>query len=164
MNRQEIVYQIINQHYNQNFEALVKRVSGKIGPFWAEDCVHDTYERAYRYWERLPLGFVGINYYLSVMLTNRIRDYQSDRIDSVEIEEYHWESGELADEIRAVGILSEVKAHLATYPEEQKSIIYLRLFQGEKQELVSSITGVTQAWISQLCSKFQREVKEKYSI
>ena len=164
MDKKTVVYQIINQHYAENYPALVKRASRMVGEFWAEDVAQDTYERAFKYWERLPIDFVGIGSYLRIMLNNRIKDYQNDRLSTVEVEEFHIESGELADEIQAVGVLAEVKAHLLTFPEDVRSAIYLHLFCGEKQQTVSQVLNMRQQLVSELCTKFQAEVKERYEL
>lgn len=164
MDKKTVVYQIIQQHYAENYPALVKRASRMVGEYWAEDVAQDTYERAFKYWERLPIDFVGIGSYLRIMLNNRIKDYQNNRIYTVELEETHWESGELADEVQAFGVLAEVKEHLSTYPEDERSAIYLHLFCGEKQQAVSQILNMRQQLISEMCSRFQVEVKERYAI
>jgi len=164
MDKKTIVYKIIDQHYAEHRDALLVRAKRKVGEFWAEDVVQDTYERAYKYWERIPIDFVGTNSYLQFMLNNRIRDYQNGNIDSVEVEETHWESSELADEVRAVGVLAEVKEHLLRYPGGDRDIIYMHLFYGEKQSVVSQVMGVRQPYISELCRKFQSEVRTKYEL
>lgn len=164
MDRQSIIYQIITQHYVENYDALVKRATRMVGEYWAEDTVQEAFEQAYKYWERLPIDFVGISKYILVIHNNVIKRYQNDRIDSVEVEDYHWESGELADEMRARGILHEVKEHLKTYPENMRDIIYLRLFQGERLETVTAIVGVTHPYVVKVCYMFQRDVRKRFSI
>jgi RNA polymerase sigma factor (sigma-70 family) len=163
MNRQQLVYKIIDQHYAENYNSMVKRARNKVGEFWCEDTVQDTYERAYRYWERLPIDFVGINSYLQIMLNNRIRDYQNNRIDSVELEEAHWESGELADEMRAKGILEEVLAFLQALPEKARQCVYLVLIQGENTQTVSGVLDMPQRTVQHHCQMFQQEVKKRYA-
>lgn len=163
MNRQQLVYKIIDQHYAENYKAMVGRARNKAGDFWCEDVVQDTYERAYRYWERLPIDFVGINSYLQIMLNNRIRDYQNDRIDSVELEEEHWESGELVDEMKDKGMLQEVISYLQTFPDNIRQCAYLVLIQGESIRTTSDVLNIPFSTVSRYCEVFKKKVKYRYA-
>lgn len=164
MNKKDLIFKLIDQHYAVNYGALAKRAYSQLGEFWHEDCVQDTYERAYRYWEKLPIDFVGIHKYLQVMLNNRIRDYRRNSLDSVEIEEAHWESGELADEAVANKALEKILEYLKTFPERNRGIIYTHLIQGERIRDVANIFDVDEGNVKFICSKFREDIRGKFSI
>lgn len=153
----------IEEHFTEKRKSLLKMSQRKLGEFWAEDALMDAYEKAIRYAGRSGVVF-NIDAYIKTILNNVIKDYQSDRVSSVEIEEGMWESGELAQEARSRGVLTEVLAELETYEEIPRTVLHLYLIQGEKADVVSRITGASLGSIKMLTMRFREVIKEKYEI
>lgn len=163
--KQELIYKIIEQHYNSGERDVMQaRAVRQVGEFWAEDCVQTTYERAIRYHTRLPIDYVGINRYMQIILNNVIRDFVNEKYEQVEIEEHHWESGELLDQEVAKESLAKILEHLKTLPETPRGIIYTVLIQGESSPDVSRVFGVNEATVRKLCQRFREDIRERFEL
>ncbi len=153
--------QLIEEHFKEHRKALLKSAKRRVGEYWAEDAVMDAYEGAIRYaGNKGPVASLGayINYILSVS----VRKYENDTLSDTELEEWMWESGELADEMRAKGVLQEVLEDLCSLPEPARTDVYLSLIQGEKNRDVSRITGSSEGSIKMSCMRFKSQMREKY--
>lgn len=153
--------ELIEEHFKEHRKALLRISMRKLGEFWAEDCVQDSYDRAIRYQERYNSVY-SLDAYIKKILENVIRSYQNDMVPTEEIEEGMWESGELADEMRAKGVLREVLEDLCEMAEPARTDVYLSLIQGEKNRDVSAITGSTEGSIKMSCLRFKSQMREKY--
>lgn len=153
--------QQIEEHFITQRKSLVKMAQRRLGDFWAEDAVNDSYEAAIRYGgKKAPVASVGA--YLNYILGTIIRKYESDKFPDTEIEDWMWESGELADEMRYKGVLQAVLEDLCEIEEPARSCVYLYAVQGEKVEKVSYITGVPVNTIKSSTARFRIEMREKY--
>ncbi|QHJ80969.1 MAG: hypothetical protein [Caudoviricetes sp.] len=155
------ILQQIEEHFITQRKTLIKMAQRRLGDFWAEDAVNDAYEAAIRYGgKKEPVASVGA--YLNYILGTVIRKYESDKFPDTEIEDWMWESGELADEMRAKGVLQSVLEDLCEIEEPTRSCVYLQMIQGERIDKVSVITGCTEGSIKMACLRFRREMREKY--
>ena len=154
---------LILTHFEAHREDLVKIARRKLGDMYSEDAVQDVYERCLRYEDRIPLA-LSLDKFIMTVLMNRIRDYQREVVPHDEIEEHMWESGDLAKELRSKGVLKEVMSELERYDEQDRTVLYLYLIQGESSYDVSRITGVGMANVRKLAERFRAVVKEKYEI
>lgn len=153
--------QLIEEHFKEHRKALLKSAKRRVGEYWAEDAVMDAYEGAIRYaGNKAPVASLGayINYILSVA----VRKYENDTLSDTELEEWMWESGELADEMRAKGVLQNVLEDLCLIEDPARTCVYLHIVQGEKSYKVSEITGVSEASVRKMCERFRHQMREKY--
>lgn len=157
----EVAHTLIKNHFKAHNDALVRLSQRKLGELFAEDAVQDTYERCLKYYDRIPLA-VNLDKFVMTMLINRIKDYQRGNIPHEEVEESMWETGDLASQMRARGVLGEVMKELSTYDEGARTVLYLYLIQGEPAYDVSRVTGVSVSNIRKLSERFRTTIKEKY--
>ena len=115
-----------------------------------------------RYHDRLPIDYVGINRYMQIVLTNVIRDFVNEKFEQVEIEEHHWESGELLDQELAKETVDKIMEYLKGFEETQKGVIYSVLIHGEKPADVSKIFDVNEAHIRKMCQRFREDIRERF--
>lgn len=153
--------QLIEEHFKEHRKTLLKISTRKLGEFWAEDALQDAYDRALRYEHKYDRAY-SLDAYIKKILENVIRSYQNDLVPTEEVEEHMWESGELADEMRAKGVLKEVLEDLCALPEPARTDVYLSLIQGEKNRDVSRITGSSEGSIKMSCMRFKSQMREKY--
>lgn len=162
--KQELIFKIVEQHYNsRERDKMFSRAVRHVGEFWAEDCVQTAYERVMRYHDKLPIDYVGINRYMQVVLSNVIRDFSNGKTESVEIEEHHWESGELLDQAVAKDVLAKVLDYLKTFEETKRGVLYTVLVQGEKVKDVAKIFEMNESSIQTLCQRFRGDIRERFS-
>lgn len=153
--------QQIEEHFITQRKTLIKIAQRRLGDFWAEDAVNDAYERVIKYQEKFIQG-LSMDAYIKRVLDRVLRGYESDKFPDTELEDWMWESGELADEMRYKGVLQAVLEDLCEIEEPARSCVYLYSVQGEKVEKVSFITGVPVNTIKSSTARFRREMREKY--
>ncbi len=153
--------QQIEEHFIANRRSLLAMAKRRLGEFWYEDATQDAYERCVKYEEKFIPG-MSMDAYIKRVLERVIIKYENDQFPEDEVEEWMWESGELADEMRQKGVLKEVLEHLHEIEEPAKSCIYLFIIQGESCRKVSSITGVEEPYIRKIAERFRKQMREKY--
>lgn len=151
----------LKEHFETRRDSLVKIAQRRLGEFWAEDAVQDAYERVIRYSDSFIIGRV-MDSYIKKVLEYVILRYERENFSTEEVEEWMWESGELADEMRGKGCLSKIVQEVAEMEEPQRSCIYLYVIQGEKDYTTSRITGIPVRTIQQWAYRFRKQMREKY--
>ena len=153
--------QQIEEHFKQHRKALLRTAKRRVGEYWAEDALMDAYEGALKYaGNKEPVASIGA--YLSYILNVAIKKYENDSLSDTELEDWMWESGELADEMRIKGVLQQVLEDLCLIEDPQRTCIYLHIVQGERSYKVSEITGMTEAYVRKSSERFRRQMREKY--
>lgn len=154
--------QLLEEHFKESRDTMVKQASRKVGEFWGEDCVQEAYTRCMRYVDNLPEDKKVLNSYVYKVMRNVIKDYLSDSISSVGVEEDMLESGELNDEWEAKGVLKEIKRDILRLKSPRKEIIYCALIQGDRYELISSINKVNVQTVKDMVKYYRKQLEEKY--
>lgn len=152
----------ITKHFEEQRKGLLAIAKREVGEFWHEDCVQEAYTRCLQYaGNKNPV--IEMDYYLKFVLGTVIREYQSDKLDGgEEVEEWMMESGELADEMRASGVLSEVLGDMEKIDEPYRTALYLTMIGGERIEKTSRITGLSEDSIKSYNKRFRKDMREKY--
>lgn len=153
---------LLEEHFVENRDVMVKQANRKIGEFFAEDVVQEAYTRCMRYVDNLPEDKKVLNSYVYKVMRNVIKDYLSDSISSVGVEEDMLESGELNDEWEAKGVLKEIKRDILRLKSPRKEIIYCALIQGDRYELISSINKVNVQTVKDMVKYYRKQLEEKY--
>lgn len=156
--------ELLEKHFSDNKDTLVKIAKRKVGEFWADDVVQEAYTRCIKYSDKLPDDDKLINAYVYTTLRNIMIDYLRDRISVDEVEEDMLESGELVDEWGAKGVLASIKADMLKLPSPKKEIIYCALIQGERYETLSKIFNVTIPAAHMMVYTYRKELLEKYNV
>ncbi|AJT60749.1 putative sigma factor [Citrobacter phage CVT22] len=154
--------QLLEEHFKENRDTMVKQANRKIGEFFGEDVVQETYARCLKYVDTLPEDAKVLNSYTYKVMRNVIKDYLSDSISSVEVEEDMLESGEMVDEWEAKGILKEIKKDILGLKSPSKEVVYCALFHGDSYEVISAINKVSIPTIWKTVSLYRKHLEEKY--
>lgn len=154
--------ELLENHYVDNYKAMVKQAERKVGAFFSEDVVQEAYTRCMRYVDSLPEDNKVLNSYVYKVMRNVIKDYLSDSISSVGVEEDMLESGELNDEWEAKGVLKDIKRDILRLKSPRKEIIYCALIQGDRYELISSINKVNVQTVKDMVKYYRKQLEEKY--
>lgn len=155
--------QLLEAHFKEHKDSLVKRAKYKLGEYWAEDAVQDTYERCLRYLDNLPEDAGLIAAYVNTALRSAIKEYRRDNVGYVEVEEDMLESGELVDGWGAKGVLRLVKRDISKLPSPNKEVVYCALIHGESYDIISKTTGVTVPNVKTIVRRFRKELEERYA-
>ncbi|MGL4584055.1 MAG: sigma-70 family RNA polymerase sigma factor [Flavobacterium sp.] len=154
----EVKRTLLTQHYVEKKDMYVKRASYHIGEFFSEDVVQEAYAKALRYLDRYPVEYQDFSAFFNVMFNNELKDFRSDRLDKVELMEWHWESGEFDDERVAVAEVTRLERFLAREKPLNRSVIYSALWQGIPLKDIARAHGVSEGAVKQLVFKFRGRV------
>lgn len=70
------MHAIITEHYENNFNTLVKRFSYRAGTMWdAEDALHDAYERAIKYFPSFDPDKSTFDRWFSRIAVNAVKEH-----------------------------------------------------------------------------------------
>lgn len=154
---------LLEEHFAEHKDTMVKIAKRRLGEFWCEDAVQETYARCIQYSHSIPEDSKLVNAYLYTTMRNVIRDYMSDRISNVDVEEDMLESGELVDEWEAKGVLAQIKEAMLSLGSPEKEIVYCALVHGGKYETLSSIYNVSIPAIKMMVYRYRKSLEEKYA-
>lgn len=162
MNQQEI-YSLINQHYRDNYERLVKGLSNNSGSRHnAEDVIQNAYLRACEYWTSFNAE-KDFTKWFNGILNNSLRD----KINEERMQGMHDDGQEVEEpqhkEISKI-ILKEVQEFINSQPERIAKILRLHfLFQYSIRD-ISKLVGNNKSEIGRLIYEFRKTMKEKFQV
>lgn len=157
-NMTEVKLNLLKQHYEAQRKRLVKRASYAVGEFFGEDVVQEAFAKAIRYIDKFPDDPDHFANFFNVLFYNEIKDFRADRLDKVELMEWHWESGEFDDERIANAELKRIEAELDKLKPDSRSIVYTVLWQGVSQKETAKAFGVPEGTVNSLVHRFRERV------
>lgn len=161
MNRNE-AYQLIENHYRECHEGLVKKLSGPAGSrHHAEDVVQEMYTRACQYWPSFSLSSGNLEQWMSAILKNCMAAHKREmmregEVVDVDVDEvvYHYNS--------TSGMVKEIAAVIDEKESGEKYILKLFFFEGYQPADIEKLVPQTNGAIRQVLHRFKQEMKEKY--
>lgn len=154
---------LIEKHYVENYNRLVKKLTFRAGTVWAaEDVVQTAYERAIRYRRNCDEHRFG--QWFSMLLNNALRDFQA--------EERGHSASDIDDEDVAATlscphypekIMKEIYDLIDTKSENQMEVLKLYFQHGMSSKDISNITQHSDANCRQIIKRFRDELKDLYS-
>lgn len=153
---------VIEQHYRDNYQRLLKRLTFRAGTQWdAEDVIQETYARCLKYFK--PAYVKNFNNWFTSVLNNTVRDHKAAErgtlITSFEEEEVegipcsHYPD-RVADEISA--LINQKPAH-------QAEVLRLYFLQGYAAKDIGQIVeNVSYGAAHQMITRFKNELKGLY--
>lgn len=156
------MYQFIENHYIENRQRLVKRMTFRAGSSEAaEDIVQTAYERALRYHKSCDVN--RFNQWFSMLLNNALRDYKNEEKGYSYIEVDEDEQVEISCPHYSERIMSEIYDLMYTKSEVQIEVLSLHLKQGYRAVDITKITDHSYAKCHHIIERFRNELKELYS-
>ncbi len=154
---------VIEQHYQDNYDSLVKRFTRRAGTMWdAEDVIQEAYYRALKYFSTFQEGMVFQHWFVRI-LANVLKDHYNSRIDgTVEFDEDLVEP-EYSDypphQLRRM-----FRKEIDDVPnKEHKEILRLYYIYGFKFKEISQIVDMGYKGIDTVIHRFKLSLKEKYN-
>lgn len=155
------MYQFIENHYIQNRQRLVKRMTFRAGGSEAaEDIIQTAYERALRYHKSCDVN--RFDQWFSMLLNNALRDYKNEEKGYSNIEVDEDESVEIGCPHYSERIMSEIYELMDTKSEVQIEVLSLHLKQGYRAVDIARLTDHTYAKCHHIIERFRNELKELY--
>lgn len=160
MNRQE-VYALIEQHYRDNYEDTVKKLSGHTGSSYnAEDIVQTAYMRACEYWNTYDPE-QDMNAWIRTIINNSMKDFFR-----AEILQGMTEGPPNHDGISSAAFhsleLEELLKHIEGKPFGIKRILRMYLIDGYDSQEISKIVPENPANIRKIVERFRNEIQEVF--
>ena len=151
----------IEQHYINNRQKLVKRMSFRAGsPENGEDVVQEAYERALKYHR----SFDGTNLdrWISTILNNALREFKNNE-KGYSNAVYDEEEGEGVSCSNYSGhVMAQVYQKIDNLKPIPREILMLYFHQEYTATDISRITEYSYAQIHQIIQRFRNELKEDY--
>lgn len=152
---------VLEKYYADNYDTLVKRVSGKAGGLYnAEDVVQEAFSRALKYKGTFDKDR-PIDNWFSRILQNALKDFMQ--------EERNYGMNMVNEEADAPSPISpengelcaHVKEHIKKFvPEDEKEILTLYYLRGYSLQDVARITDKKYRRVNYVVYKFDEELKK----
>lgn len=155
---------IIEEHFQRNFNRLVKKLAFRAGTTWdAEDAIMDAYERAIRYCETYDEEKNPIDLWMSRIISNAIKDYVYKNKGRADIDEFDEEAVEgIPCDRYATKIVEEIRHSIAEQKPETAEILSLFFEKGYTANDISHLVSHTRLAIHQKIYRFREQLREKY--
>lgn len=154
---------IIDAYYRENYDALVKRLSYRLGTREnAEDTVQEAFTRAVKYYESCSVDF---DRWFKVLLANAVKDAQGD----MRMAGLTKSIDDATDELEPI-IPDHVKdffrGHMdklsLTKPSYNKEVVRLNILFGYDPREISEQLDLSINFVKNSLKAFTKEVKEIY--
>lgn len=156
-----MILDLINQHYIDNHQRLIKKMSFRAGTIWsAEDVVHTAYERAIRYRRNCREGMFG--QWFSMLLNNALRDFKDLERGYIPLDTEIEETEGSPCPSYPENIMREIFELIDTKSEVQIEVLTLYFKQDYSAKDIAAITKHSYAKTHQIISRFRSELKELY--
>lgn len=152
---------VIEQHYRENFNKLVKRMAFRVGEEWgSQDVVHEAYARALRYID----SFDGrdFNRWFTTILNNCLREHKNnekglthqsfdeDDVDGTPCTHY------------PDRVIQEISDLIDTKSVAQIEVLSLHFKQGYSARDISKITEHQYNAVFKMIMRFRNELRDLY--
>lgn len=145
--------QILTEHYQRNFDMLVKRAANRVGSFWAEDVVQSSFERALKYLDSFNPDIKPFEAWFTTIFNNTCKDYRKINAGHfVEVEEEHWID---EDPIKIDDLLKEFNRATKSVNPNHRQVLYCSLILGYKDKQTAAITGESIFNVRQIRARFK---------
>jgi len=158
------MYEIIEQHYIENFDKLVKRYANRAGSVWnAEDVVQDSFDRAMRYSDSFSPERQEFGAWFNMILNNALRDFKrDDRLLGMSVE-YSEELDEVEPLLEWEGYLLEsINDDINAKSVQVRQALYLYIFKQYKPREIEQVVDMSNAYIRTSVKEFKQEMRAKY--
>ncbi len=155
------MYQLIEEHYRENRQKLLKRLSFRAGGFHqAEDILQEAYYRAMKYYGSCREG--EFNKWFSMIVQNCFNDYMREESGLSYIEDEEGLEGAIDCSIAGDQMIKEVYALIKGKDEAPRLILTLHVENEYSATDISKITPYTYSQVAYTILKFREEVRKMY--
>ena len=161
MNKQE-VYKIIEEHYRDNFNILVKKFRGLANNSISnsEDIVQTAYLRCFEYWESFNVSKSFDNWF-STILSNSFKDWIAGERKYSEDENLSIELEEKPKALNKV-ILKDVQNYIAQQSDKFRKIYILYFLFRYNAKEIGKILNQNPNSIRQYVYEFRKELRNHF--
>lgn len=154
---------LLNTHYVENYDKLVKRLSYRAGGIHnAEDVMQEAYARALNYLDSFDPMVKGFGAWFNSVINNSLRDFKStERIRgmarSLDKEE------NLADIAQDQEIIDKLMQEVESIPNEKsREILKMFVFLGYSAKEVARVVDTNMSNIRRTINEFYKYAREVY--
>lgn len=153
---------VIEAHYKENYQRLLKRLTFRCGTQWdAEDVIQETYARCLKYFK--PAYVKNFNNWFTSILNNAIRDHKAAERGTIIISFEEEEVEGLPCTHYPDRVVAEITALINRKPAHQAEVLRLYFLQGYAAKDIGQIVeNVSYAAAHQMITRFKKELVELY--
>lgn len=146
--------------YKAKRRSLVRLASKRVGPDWAEDAVHDAFEKAVKYYKTYNSDLSDFGTWFNPILKKVCYDVKrANRGGDLEIQEDDWVSIHNPDDIY---FLNEILDKIKLYPEHHRQVLYCAFALQCRESDIVNITGLSVHNICIIKERFCTDMRERY--
>jgi RNA polymerase sigma factor (sigma-70 family) len=154
--------QLIEKHYRENFNTLVKRMTWRCGGSVqdAEDIIQEAYLRAIKYRDAFIEGNV-FTYWFARIIDNVFKDFKRAEREMGGIED---EEEEIIEDYHlSEGVRRELRKEMEKLPFDLKEIITLHMVYSYTIGQIVQITNTPYREVDNQIEKFKKNILGKYA-
>jgi RNA polymerase sigma factor (sigma-70 family) len=152
--------QLLIDFYKDKRKMLVGAASRRVGPDWAEDAVHDAFERAVRYYGSYNPDIAEFGTWFKAIFNKACSDVKkSNRGCFTEIQED--DAVELPTPESAY-FLSEIMEKILAHPNDHRQVLYCAYALQCKDSQIVQITGLNYHNVRTIKMRFCVDMREMY--
>lgn len=155
---------LIANHFEKNFDTLVKKVSGRAGGAYnAEDVVQEAYARALKYSDAFNEKYASFDTWFATILNNSLKDFKKDERHSgtfVELEEHHIFSDE--DENYILALAERLSEEVEDQKGDVGQVLNMYFLLGYTRRDIRKVTELGRPLVDFYIKRFRDQMKEKY--
>lgn len=154
---------LIEQHFNNEYRTLYKRVSRRAGgPYNAEDVVQEAFARALKYLPAFNPEKKEFGAWFNTILNNALHDFKREEMTYGMCLEFDEEliDGEPMSQTDK-GLIEKIHQLMDEKPEHIAELLHLSFDFGYKPSEIAEITDSTSGVVRVTIARFKDEVREK---
>lgn len=155
---------LIEQHYKENFDVLVKKVSYRTGNKQdAEDVVQNAFEKALRYQESFDPGKQEVGAWINTIVVRCAYDMRvSNKLQGMTVEVNEKNGGLVADnslvDIESKQLIGEIQQTKGN----KRDILYRKYMMNLSNKDIAEVLGLSVDGVKQCVKRFKQSMRDKY--
>lgn len=147
--------------YKLKRKILVGAAARRVGPEWAEDAVHDAFERAVRYYATYNPKIGELGTWFNAIFNKACYDMKRANRSGgfTEIQEDDWTAEHTPEDGY---FLNQILDKIKEYPEHHRQVLYCAFALQCKDAQIVQITGLNLRNVHKIKGRFCAKMRERY--
>lgn len=156
------IYEQIAEVYKRDYKTFHKMAIRKVGDFWAEDLVQETFERALKYSPTYNPQLSMLDTWINRIFDSVVKKYRhANNLEELTEESWVTEEG---PHNNFENVLEDFIKDLIGYKENQKQVLYCYFILGMRPREVLQVVPESLHNINWIVADFRRDMRGKYGI
>lgn len=155
------IYNDIEKLYREDYKTFHKMAVRKLGDFWAEDVVQETFERALRYSPTYNPQLSELRTWVSRIFDSVVKKYRSPLMLE-ELTEESWITNEGPDNTLSA-VIEDFMKDIKGRKENHQQVLYCYFILGMKPKEVTQVVSESIHNVNWIVQEFRRDMRGRYA-